>query len=557
MSDAGGSGEAGGSGDQDGKESGNGKVTAGHQTVAPGRLIAGRRKVTAALLVAMTVTAMEQLVVSPAMPTIIAQLKGFEIYPWVISAYLLAATVSTPIYGKLADLFGRKRVLLFGLALFSAGSMLSGTAQSMGQLIAMRTIQGLGAGAVSPIVLTLLGDLFTLEERARIQGLFSTVWGLSSIAGPLIGGWLTVNLNWRWVFFVSVPFAVLAFLMLSFYFHEKIEHRKVAPIDWAGAGLLSAGLSALLLVVLDGSSLGMRVSLAVLGLSAFLLVAFVIRERRAADPILPLDLMVRPTIVTSVMGSFLIGGILFGIDTYVPLFIQGVRGGNASQAGQALTPLFLSWAVSVALAAKAVVRWGFRRGAMFGAGLVSLGALTLIVGATFPAWARPIFTLALIVVGMGMGPSSLGFILAVQHAVSWGQRGVATGAVIFFRTIGGAIGVGVLGGALAWELGSILSAAGSTGIDVGAALRPETHYLLGPRDLAMVQSAMGHSLRNVYVQVLLLALGTLGCAAGLPGKVAASSTSPSSPAPVPARKNGDGDRDRSSEPHLASAASKR
>ncbi len=182
----------------------------GEQGATAGPRISGRRQVTAALLVAMMVTAMEQLVVSPAMPTIIAQLKGFEIYPWVVSAYLLAFTVSTPIYGKLADLFGRKRILLFGLVLFSVGSMLSGTAQSMGQLIAMRTVQGLGAGAVAPIVLTLLGDLFTLEERARIQGLFSTFWGLSSIAGPLIGGWLTVNLNWRWVFFLSVPFAVVA-----------------------------------------------------------------------------------------------------------------------------------------------------------------------------------------------------------------------------------------------------------------------------------------------------------------------------------------------------------
>ncbi|MBV8488788.1 MAG: MFS transporter, partial [Planctomycetaceae bacterium] len=483
-------------------------------------------------------------------------------YPWVISAYLLASTVSTPIYGKLADLFGRKRVLLFGLALFSTGSMLSGTAQSMGQLIAMRTIQGLGAGAVSPIVLTLLGDLFTLEERARIQGLFSTVWGLSSIAGPLIGGWLTVNLNWRWVFFVSVPFAVSAFLMVSVYLHERIEHKKIAPIDWLGAGLLSAGLSALLLVVLDGSSLGIRASLVVLGLTAFLLFAFVIRERRAADPILPMDLMIRPTIVASVMGSFLIGGILFGVETYVPLFMQGVRGGNASQAGQALTPLFLSWAVSVALAAKAVVRWGFRRGGMFGAGLVSLGALGLIAGATFPAWARPIFMLALIVVGMGMGPASLSFILAVQNAVSWGQRGVATGAVIFFRTIGGAIGVGVLGGALAWELGSILSAAGSTGIDVGAALRPETHQMLGSRDLAIVQSALGQSLRDVYVQVLLLALGTLGCAAGLPRRAVAPSSSSSSPFPVLPPGNGDGDGighrhyQHNSEPHIPSAASK-
>jgi multidrug resistance protein len=514
--------------------------------------------VIAALLVAMTVTAMEQLVVTPAMPTIIAQLKGFEIYPWVISAYLLAVTVSTPIYGKLADLFGRKRVLLFGLALFSAGSMLSGTAQSMGQLIAMRTIQGLGAGAVAPIVITLLGDLFTLEERARIQGLFSAVWGLSSIAGPLIGGWLTVNLNWRWVFFVCVPFAATAFLMLTFFLHEKIERRTVAPIDWAGAGLLSAGLSVLLLVVLDGSSLGLRADLAVLGLSAFLLVAFVIRERRAADPILPMELMLRQTIATSVIGSFLIGGILFGIETYVPLFIQGVRGGDASLAGQALTPLFLSWAVSVALAAKAVVRWGFRRGGMFGAGLVSLGSLTLVAGAMFPAWARPIFTLALIVVGMGMGPASLGFILAVQHTVSWGQRGVATGAVIFFRTIGGAIGVGILGGALAWELGAVLSSAGSTGIDVAAALRPETHQMLRPSDLSLVQSALGQSLRDVYVQMFLLALCTFGCAAGLPGKIAASNPRPSSPAQPPTNGDGDGDgdvaADGSPESHLAAAS---
>src|SRR4051812_28324953 len=196
--------ESGGNGQSvDGKEAGEGPM------IPP-----GRRMVTAALMMAMMVTAMEQLVVSPAMPTIIAQLRGFDIYPWVISAYLLAATVSTPIYGKLADLFGRKRVLLFGLVLFSLGSILSGTSMTMGQLIAMRTLQGLGAGAVGPIVLTMLGDLFTLHERARVQGLFSAVWGLSSVAGPLLGGYLTVHLGWRWVFLVSVPFAAVAIVLL-------------------------------------------------------------------------------------------------------------------------------------------------------------------------------------------------------------------------------------------------------------------------------------------------------------------------------------------------------
>jgi EmrB/QacA subfamily drug resistance transporter len=473
--------------------------------------------VTAALLVAMIVTAMEQLVVSPAMPTIISELEGFEIYPWVISAYLLATTVSTPIYGKLADLFGRKRILLFGLTLFTLGSMLSGTSQNMGQLIAMRAIQGLGAGAVAPIVLTLLGDLFSLEERARIQGLFSTVWGVSSIAGPLLGGWLTVNMGWRWVFFVGVPFAVIAFAMIVWYVHERVERKAKHPIDWAGACLLIAGLTSLLLIVLNGASLGLVGSLALLGLTVLLLDGFVFQELRAADPILPMDLMLRPVIAASVIGSFLVGGILFGIETYVPLFMQGVLGGDAREAGRALTPLFLSWAISVVFAAKAVVRWGFRRGGIVGGGLVSLGVLGLVAGAVYPEWAGRAFNAGLIIVGMGMGPASLCFILAVQHAVTWGQRGVATGAVIFFRTIGGAIGVGVLGGALGWQLGHYLTTAGITGIDVGAALRPETHHLLTAETLVVVQTGLARCLRDLYLQTWVLALGMLSCMAWLPG----------------------------------------
>jgi MFS family permease len=241
-----------------------------------------------------------------------------------------------------------------------------------------------------------------------------------------------------------------------------------------------------------------------------------------------MDLMVRPVIATSVIANFLLGGILFGVETYVPLFIQGVRGGNAQQAGQALTPLFLAWAVSVAFAAKAVVRWGFRRAGIFGAGLVNLGMLGLVAGAMFPASSRLVFTISLAIVGTGMGPVSLSFMLAVQQAVSWGQRGVATGAVIFFRTIGGAIGVGILGGALGWELGRLLIAAGASGIDVAAALRPETHHLLSRADLTLVRDGLCVSLRDVYIQMLILALGMLLCSAWLPGKRARLASSPHS-----------------------------
>jgi len=478
--------------------------------------VPGRMMITAALMMAMTVAALEQLVVSPALPTIISQLKGFEIYTWVVSAYLLAATVSTPLYGKLADIFGRKRVLLFGLALFSAGSMLSGAAWSMESLIAMRAIQGLGAGAVMPIVLTLLGDLFTLEERARVQGLFSAVWGLSSIAGPMVGGWVTVELGWRWVFFIIVPSALLSFLMLAFGLKEQVARRRAAPIDWAGAALLSSGLTALLLIVLDGATLGFSRSLALGALMLVLMVGFVVQERRAIDPILPIDLMIRPAIAVSAIGSFAMGGLLFGIETFVPLYVQGVLGGTAKEAGRSLMPMFLAWSVSVTFAARAVARWGFRGAGVVGSCLVMLGIMILVHGAAHPHTARVTFAVALVVVGAGMGPTSLSFLLAVQHSVSWGRRGVATGSILFSRTIGGAIGVGLLGGVLSWELARLLTRADARGVDISSALRAETHHLLSARQLEVVQSSLGDSLWGVFLATAALAACCLLCATQLP-----------------------------------------
>jgi len=480
----------------------------------------GRRIVTVALLLAMMVTAVEQLVVSPAMTTIIAKLNGLDIFPWVISAYLLATTVSTPIYGKLADLFGRKKVLLFGLILFTVGSVLSGTSQSMRQLIAMRTIQGLGAGAVGPIVLTMLGDLFTLRERAKIQGLFSAVWGSSSVAGPLMGGYLADHLGWRWVFLICVPFAIAAIAMLVYYVSEPPVPRNAAPIDWAGALLLTAALSSLLWTVLNGARQTVVASVILLVASGVLFVVFVIREHHATDPILPLDLMTRPVIAAALVGSLCFGGIFFGLDTYVPLFVQGVRGGAATQAGMALMPLFIAWAISVALAARLVVHHGFRRAGVIGSALAALGSLGLVIGACFPDWSRLCFIVGLVIVGTGMGPTSLSFILAVQHSVSWGQRGVATGAATFLRTVGGAVGVGLLGATLAWELARRLASAGGGAIDVVSALRPETHTHLSAGDLALVQSSLGLTLRDVFIQIVLLGLGSMICAFWLPGKQA-------------------------------------
>ncbi len=246
---------------------------------------------------------------------------------------------------------------------------------------------------------------------------------------------------------------------------------------------------------------------------------FVAVERSAADPILPPDLFVQPAIAAAIAGSFLIGALLFGIDTYVPLYVQGVLGGKATEAGEVITPLFFSWAISVAVAAKVVVRFGFRTTAVVGMGVIALGMAGLALGADRPADAVWLFKVSLVVTGLGFGPASLSCILGVQNAVDWNRRGAATGAVTFSRVLGGALGVGVLGATLAFEFGRRLASSGATGLDIVAALRPETHALLTPEQLRLVQDALGRTLRDVFLQMFALAVVAIFCATRLaPGR---------------------------------------
>lgn len=484
----------------------------GGPQVGDGSRAASVRLVTAAMMLAMSVAALEQTVVATAMPRIVAALGGGEIYPWVFSAYLLTATVSTPIYGKLADLWGRKRLLLFGLGLFLLGSILSGLSRSMGELIAMRALQGLGAGAVMPLIITLLGDLYTLKERARVQGYFSAVWGAASVAGPILGGWLTDRLSWRWVFFITVPFGLAASLVIGAVFREEVREREVRPIDWPGAGMLGMGTTLLLLALLGGtgSSTLQAAGLAALALLIFGL--FGLWERRAVDPILPLDLLATPAILAAVAGSFLVGGLLFGVDAYLPLYVQAVLGRRATDSGMLLVPLFLSWSLSVAVAAKVVVRYGFRASATAGTLLIVAGMAGIVLGTADARRTDIFFACGLVVMGLGMGPATLSYMLSVQNAVPWNRRGVATGSVTFSRTIGGVLGVAAFGAALAWELGRRMPGFR----DVAAALKPETLHRLGPEALAGVRETLGHSLRDVFV--LMLAAAALGffCALYLP-----------------------------------------
>src|SRR5919201_6699536 len=316
-----------------------------------------RRMVTVALFVATFLVSLDASVVSTAMPTVIGQIGGIQLYAWVFSAYLLTSTVTVPIYGKLADLFGRKPVFLVATSIFLVGSMLCGQAQSMEQLIAFRLLQGLGAGGVLPITQTILGDVFPLEERARITGLFSTVWGVSGLLGPAIGGFLTEHVSWRWVFYVNFPLCVLAIVLVSAFLHERVR-RRGHSIDYLGAVTLSAAVALLLVGLQTTDNRPAQVLLYVL--AAVLVPVFVWQERRAPEPLVPLWLFGRRAIGVSTLGGLLVGLALYGQSTFLPPFVQGVMGATPTVSGFVLAGSSIGWPIASTIGGRMLLRFGFR-----------------------------------------------------------------------------------------------------------------------------------------------------------------------------------------------------
>jgi MFS family permease len=410
--------------------------------IAPGM---DRRWVTAALMLVMVLASMEQTVTSTAMPTIIGSLHGLEHYSWVVSIYLLACTVSMPLYGRLADVLGRKRVIIFAIGLFAVSSLLASTSRSMPELIVYRGIQGLGAGGIMPVVLTILGDIFTLEERARIQGLFSGVWGTSSLAGPALGWFLIATLGWRSIFFVNLPFGFLGLIVLLRFYHDQ-EKPKSVNLDLPGIISLAVACMGLLMLVsrLGPGGWPLNVSIGLAAIAIIAMAFFVKNEQKQANPIMPVDLLLNRAIGPSLLGSCLMGIGFLSLDTFVPLYVQGVRGGGAGAAAWVVTPVMLTWALSGVVAAPLVVRWGFRNVAMLGAALITLGFSGLLVCTAFGV-SKHVLAAVLAVTGLGFGPCAMAFLLSAQNAVSWQRRGIVTSSVQFFRTAGGSLGIGILG----------------------------------------------------------------------------------------------------------------
>ena len=408
-----------------------------------------RRAITAGLLLGMSLGALEATVVGTAMPTVIATLGGLAHYSWVFSAYLLTSTASVPIWGRLSDLYGRRRMYITGIVIFLIGSMMSGAATSMPMLIVSRAIQGLGTGAIIPLSMTIVGELYTLAERARTQALFSGVWGLASVAGPLVGGYITDALSWRWVFYLNLPFGLtcMTVLMLAY---PPVRPSSGVRVDWLGATLLFTGISALLLALgADAGSAAWWFA----GASAALLTVFVIVERRSPDPLLPIDLLRNPLIARTLTVVFLVGMALFGAIAFIPLFVQGVMGATATQAGQVLTPLFMGWVIMSIASARFTVKLGYRLLAISGSALMTVG----FVGLSFVEAdsSRSSVLAAGLLIGSGMGLSMLSLLLAVQHGVARSHLGLATSLNQFSRSVGAAVGIAAMGALMTRHLAGV------------------------------------------------------------------------------------------------------
>lgn len=444
-----------------------------------------RPLVVVALMLSTFLAALEMTVVSTAMPTVTAELGGLSMYAWVFSAYMLLSTVTVPIYGKLADLVGRKPVMLFGLGVFLAGSLGSGSAPTMGWLIAFRALQGLGAGAIQPVSLTILGDLFTLEERARMQGVFGAVWGVAGLLGPAVGGLIVEWLSWRWIFWINLPFGLASMVMLSLVLHERAPAKR-HRLDWAGALLLSAAIVGLLLGTHGGAG---QLALA-MGGAGLLMAAFVWVERRAPEPLVPLDLFNDRTIAVASAAGALVGAGMFATVTYVPLYVQGVLGGSPTEAASALTPMVVGWPVASAIAGRILGRVGARALVRWGLGLTAVSGLALALGMQpgVNLWVPRVVCAAF---GAGLGLANTALLIAIQASVDWSRRGVATASALFFRTIGGTLSVGVLGAVL------VASLTRDPSVPAGAA-----DALLGPDHGAHLDPAIIDTLRGALTDSL-------------------------------------------------------
>lgn len=460
----------------------------------------------AGVLVVLFLSSLNTTVVGTALPRIIAELGGLNLYTWAFTGFTLAQTVSIPIYGKLSDMYGRKPILLIGILLFSAGSVLGGFSQSMGELIAFRALQGLGGGALMSMAFATIGDIFTPLERGKYQGFTGAVFGVSSVVGPLVGGLLTDHLSWRSVFFVNIPFAVLAFFVITRYLRVPLTPRP-ARVDYLGALLLIATTVPLMVALTWAGTTYAWTSVQVLGLlvgAAVMLTAFIVRQAKSSSPILELGLFRNPTFTISNVAGFLSMAGMYGAILYLPLYMQAVKGASATNSGLTLSPLMLGLILTSTTAGLAVSRTG-RYKPFILAGLFTMTVAMFLGHLITPTTSALLVTGLMVMLGLGLGPTNSLFTLAVQNALPREKLGVATSVNQFFRNMGGTIGAAVFGTIQSVNLHAVqLPAVAHTFPPALRQAVTNPNVLTSPEALEKVQGAVTHLAgQTVFGQILL------------------------------------------------------
>ncbi|MBX6354008.1 MAG: MFS transporter [Thermoflavifilum sp.] len=470
--------------------------------------------VTVAMMVAIFLVAIDVTVVGTAMPRIVADLGGLDLISWVFAVYTLTTTVTTPIYGKLADLFGRRIVFTVGVILFVLGSMLSGAAHTMGQLIAFRAFQGIGAGAVMPITFTIIGDLYPGEQRARMQGLFSSVWGIAGLVGPLVGGFFVDHASWRWIFYINLPVGVVTLILVWLGLHERFD-KHTHRIDVWGAVTFTAGVSALLYALLNGGTRYAWTSGTILGLFAAAIVLmglFIWIERRAAEPMVPLHLFRMRVITAANIVGFLSSAALIGVTAWLPLWIQGLLGYSATNSGLTLLPMSIGWPIGSTVAGRIMYRIGPKVTAVTGGVLIAAGTIWLAtVTLATPGW---LFTIIMVIIGLGMGFATTPTPVLIQSAVGWNLRGAATATSTFTRSLGQSVGIAVYGTVFNQAIASYAAthlppSVHLGGFDPSRALNAETFAQIPPALRDAVRQLLAHGLHTVFLWVVGTGLLTL------------------------------------------------
>jgi EmrB/QacA subfamily drug resistance transporter len=471
-----------------------------------------RRRIVLTMIAAMSgmfLASLDSTIVSTAMPTIVGDLRGIDHYAWVFSAYLLAEIATIPLWGRLADMFGRKKIFLIGMAIFLVGSAFSGLATSMLTLVLFRGVQGIGAGCLLPVAQTITADLFTLEQRAKVSAFYSALFGFSAIVGPLIGGFITDHFSWRWVFYVNLPIGVAAMILVSVVMIEPLEDRHRHRLDWPGIVTL-LGWTCLLVFALESAGRDYAWSSPViLGCfvgSAVLLFAFVVAERRATEPLIPFSLFRVPMLRASTVITIAIGVAMFGMISFLPLFVRVVIGSTATGAGQVLTPMMLAMMVSSALGVRLVLKLGYR--VVSGTGFVVLAAGVFALTRLTVEATRFDVSIGMVLIGFGTGFVFMSTSLAAQSSVDLGRMGIATGLVNFTRQLGGAVGVAVASSVMLNGLTSRLASAfPGQAIDTSSLLSPSrSEAAIPPAAADLVRGAFAGALHSVFVMTLFVVI---------------------------------------------------